>query len=339
MEPSIEGFGKGLLKDAKSVFEMPGKAVATAASTAASFAEVSTQLMQVGAWMAKQLAGVLNVIQRDGLIAGIAEMIRLAIGFIIKVAAVLLKPLKKSVSAFFLRWIRPIQLTILYTVILVVIVPLKLILAIVDCVLGGRLRFLDYSHEAPDAWWQRAGFECGNRYSRFVICWLPCHKGYLPSMGGSMCACAPADLPRCSPAALLVRHYLWGSFRDWGRKLPNRDAEALKRFRRMCVREYASVFREPGPGKYAQDLVECLILARDAVFSKVTGIDELAMYASWATHAAGGRVLLDDIADNTVNFDKPPNATAIPWWPLIMITSFLAFAIVVAMRTSHHPSF
>ena len=298
------------------------------------FIDVGLNLLGVIKELVVGIVWVFEVIKEKGLVAGVATLIRLFMGFLISVAVLILGPLFERLFTLFFKYIGPAVTTMFYTVVLVVIIPIKLVISLLDCALGGRLRFLEYSHDSPDAWWQRAGYERGNRYARFVVPWFPCCKGYLPSASGMICACEHTDLPSCSPGTLLVRHYMWGSFCDWGRKLPERNVEALKRFRSMCAREYASVFRDPKFGKYARDLVECLILARTAVFSKLTDIDELATYASWTTRAAGGRVVLE--SDNAMIDAVDIDTGTMPWWPLIMLSCSFVVAAVFAWRV-HGP--
>ena len=306
------------------------EAVGKTAEATVKFLDLALSLVKVLTQLAGGIIWVFKVIEQKGLLAGIAALIRMLLGFTITVAVIILGPLFNILFTLFYKYVGPSITALFYTVVLIIIVPVKLAISLFDCALGGRLRFLEFSHDSPDAWWQRAGYERGNRYARFVLSWLPCCKGYLPSASGIACVCEPSDMPRCSPGTLLVRHYLWGSFRDWGRKLPERNAEALKRFRSMCAREYASVFRDPTFGKYARDLVESLILARSAVFSKVADIDELATYASWTTRAAGGRVVIE--SDNDVTHTCEIATDVMPWWPLIMLSSSVAVAAVIAWR-------
>ena len=282
-------------------------------------------VLRLFAGVIKRVIWVFGVIKKNGALAGVSALLQILLGFIMRVFIVMFGPLIRTVLTLLLLYIGPVLMTLFHTLIFVVAVLLKLVIGIMDCVLGGRLRFLSYAHESPDAWWQRAGYERGNRYSRFAVSWMPCGKGYMPS--GMVCACEPTDMPHCSPAALLVRRYVWGSFREWGRTLPARNAEALKRFRSMCAREYASAFQDQRPGRYARDLVECLIVARDVVFDGVKGVDELATYASWVTGASGGRVVLG----SNDHLPTPTIATSstMPWWPLLMLACSVAVASVI----------
>jgi hypothetical protein len=104
----------------------------------------------------------------------------------------------------------------------------------------------------------------------------------------------------------------------------------------MCAREYASVFRDPKLGKYARDLVECLILARGAVLSKVAGIEELATYASWTTRAAGGRVVVNFDEHITEATKSDTLKIPIPMWPVLMISCSAIVGAVVAWK-AHAP--
>ena len=304
--------------------------------TAGKLLDVVMSLLGIVKDLVVGIGRVFNIIQGPGgIVQGLATVLRIFIGFVISCWVLIFGPLLKQIFTLIFRYIGPAVTVSFYTLILVIMVPVKLALALIDCLLKGRLRFLEFEHESPDAWWQRAGYERGNRYSRFVVSWLPCAKGYLPSSSGITCACEPSNLPRHSPASLLVRHYLWGSFRDWGRRLPARDADSLKRFRSLCSREYAEPFRGHDGGKYARDLVECLILARGDIFAKVSDAEEIATYASWATAASGGRMppLTGDRTVDAVDDLERRFFLDAPILPMAMIAC--SSMVVVTMLMKH----
>ena len=278
------------------------------------------------------LMHISNTIAEHGFVAGLSMLTRAFVGLIMKVAVNVLGTLLETLIDAVYLYARPAVTTLWHTVVLVVMVAIRLSIAIADFAGGGWLRHMQYTHDVPDAWWQRAGFERGNRFVRYGPCWYPCARGYIPNFTGTYCRCEDDGMPRRSPASLLMRRYTLGSFREWGRHLPARTTETVKRFQALCVREYAKLFAEDQVGPQTRDLVECLAICCSTLFGRSQKLTDIARYAALSAVSAGGTASARVFRDKQLEDIVVDRVFVTPWWPRLLISSFLAFVVVLLIK-------
>lgn len=89
-----------------------------------------------------------------------------------------------------------------------------LILAGLDKVSGGKLRFLVLCQNSPGAWYLTPSHQYDNKYKRGILCSKPCATGYHPSETGGSCVRLPKDAPSYCPQAQVMRIYTGQGKRD-----------------------------------------------------------------------------------------------------------------------------
>lgn len=227
--------------------------------------------------LVKGVSHIARELTTKGLLAGIASLVRFVIGFALKVVVALCKGILIDVIAIWLAFWAPVVNGVSLTIIFALDFAAKLCVALADYATDGTVRFLANTDQDPNAWWKKAGFELGNVYRRNVVAWTPCMAGFTVSDSGVFCMKVPSGVPSRSPAALIARRYFRGSFGEFGRILPSRDAASLERYSRLCRSEYK---RSLQADKYAHDLVKTLVLCRLCVLGGGPVMDELSHYAT-----------------------------------------------------------
>lgn len=84
---------------------------------------------------------------------------------------------------------------------------LCLLLAGLDKMLGGRLRFLLTCQNSPAAWYLTPSHQFGNKFARGIFCSRPCLKGFAPNETGGTCVRLPKEAPAFCPQAQIMRIY------------------------------------------------------------------------------------------------------------------------------------
>jgi hypothetical protein len=246
------------------------------------FAKSIGSIVQLIGLALKGVEFVASELTRKGLMAGVLALVRVVIGFAIKVVVALFKVVVIDILAFVLVFWYPIVSTVFLTVVFIVILASKLVIAVADFASEGTLRCLGRTDQDPNAWWKCPGFERGNVFTRNVVAWRPCLNGFVVSDSGVFCERIPMGVPSRSPAALIARCYLTGSFGELGRKVPSRDAASLERYSRLCSREYKR-FLNGNP--HIKDFVATIVMCRHAVLKSSPVVEELAHYAVGADPA------------------------------------------------------
>lgn len=100
-----------------------------------------------------------------------------------------------------------VVITTLLLALLAFVTLVCLLLAGLDKLLGGRLRFLVLCQNSAGAWYMTPSHQFMNKYSRGALCTRPCMTGYAPNETGGSCLRLPVDAPTYCPQAEVMRVY------------------------------------------------------------------------------------------------------------------------------------
>lgn len=221
----------------------------------------------------------------QGVIPGLIALVRVAVGMCMKVGVALGRIILVEVAAAVMTYVWPYVKVVYMTKMFVLVAVAKLLVAIADYFTDGLLRCLGRADHDPQAWWKHVAHEQGNTFWRNLVVFRPCMYGYTVSLGGFFCQRQRSGLPARSPAALIARKYILGSYRDYGRKIPSRDAATLEQYTRLCNREYK---RFQDKNVFVKDLVTTLAMCRSAVLGRDNTVEELCNYAVGAQRKTSG---------------------------------------------------
>lgn len=253
------------------------------------------------------------------LVRGFTTLFRGLIGLALRIPLAVFKAGLQFVIAWAIAIWYPLFVSVGLTLAFVCVLASKLVLAIVDHLSGGTMRFLSRTDQNPEGWWSTPSFERGNKHVRNLVSWRPCARGYTPSATGLFCVRERAKVPAFSPAAQIMRRYVYGRSM-WipyiGRTLPARDAISQDVFSRLKSRDYASGLAGHSR-REIRDLVTCLSLCRSEVLRGGAEVDELA-------HHTG---LVGDASASSVVGPVPGHSTRAPDGPrVVMVATVLAVA-------------
>lgn len=273
---SREGFAK-LFKLAGMLFKMVGPMVSVSVKILMVFLNSIDDIVMLLFTAMRAVAYIVKALSKGGIIGALVAIIRVAFGMVLKVLVTLMRIIPIGLISKVFAYVFPLLTAVFLTLVFVLILAVQLILAIADYASNGTVRCLSRADQDPDAWWKVPSYERGNIFSRNVLVWRPCMNGFVVSDSSVFCQRIPIGIPTRSPAALLARLYINGSFGELGRKVPRRDAVSLEQYSRLCQLDYKNFLnKEP----YANDLVMTLCMCRYSVLGGGSLVEELAHYAS-----------------------------------------------------------
>ena len=104
--------------------------------------------------------------------------------------------------------------TAVFLSILLVVTLFCMLLAFLDLILGGRLKFIILCQNLPAGWYKTAGHQYMNKFSRGFFCSRPCLKNFYPDATGTTCVKMPKNSPPFCPQAQVMRIYTGDGRRD-----------------------------------------------------------------------------------------------------------------------------
>lgn len=104
--------------------------------------------------------------------------------------------------------------TAVFLTLLVVVTLICLLVAGIDKLLGGRLRFLILCQNSPGAWYLTPSHQYRNKYQRGALCSKPCKTGYYPSAMSGSCVKLPKGAPSYCPQSQVMRVYTGAGKKD-----------------------------------------------------------------------------------------------------------------------------
>ena len=218
------------------------------------------------AFIAKQL--------KRGPVYALIAILRVLLGLALKIALILLRTIIRVALVYILKYWFPVVSTLWLSLVFVVIVLLKSAVAFADYMSNGMMRFVSRTDQHPEAWWKQASFERSNKHTRNIFSWRPCPPSYQVSPTGVFCESGNLGVPAYSPAALIMRYYVTGSYRCWGSRLPNRDVTSQEMYNRLKTREFPSVLAGDS-NKPARELMVMLATCYADALSPASTMREL----------------------------------------------------------------
>jgi hypothetical protein len=178
---------------------------------------------------------------KRGPVYALVAILRVLLGVALKVVLIMMRSIIRGMLVWTLKLFWPIISTLWLSLVFVVIILVKSAIAFADYLSEGMMRFVSRTDQHPEAWWMHASFERSNKHTRNILSWRPCPPGYQVAPTGVFCERGHLGVPAYSPAALIMRYYVTGSYRCWGSRLPGRDVTSQEIYNRLKIREFPSV--------------------------------------------------------------------------------------------------